>query len=418
MLEENKKIYITVIILSLVFSLVGSAVFNSLQKSDLLNNLYNLKLKKIQVQKDNVVENGASYVPQSSEEAAIIDVVKKSTPSVVSIIISKNVPILEQCYKQGGSPFSDDPFFQQFFQDFNFQIPSMCQKGSKKQDVGGGTGFIVSENGLILTNKHVVVDEKADYIVLTNDGEKYPAKVLVRDPLQDVALIKIEKSGLAPLTLGDSDKVVLGQKVIAIGNALGEFRNTVSLGIVSGLSRTIQASGGEGFSEIIDKVIQTDAAINPGNSGGPLLNLQGNVIGIDTAMAQGAQSIGFALPINRAKKDIKDYNLLGKVVYPFLGVNYVMIDKQVQKDNNLSVSEGAWVHGSSSKKAVVSDSPADKAGIKEGDIILEIENVKVSSSHTLSELVQSRSVGDVLTLKILRNSQVLEVKVALEERKI
>lgn len=415
---ENKKIYITVIILSLVFSLAGSIVFDTLQRSDFLNNLYNLGLKKIQVQKDNVTENSANYVPQSSEEAAIIDVVKKSTPSVVSIIISKNVPILEQCYKQGVSPFSDDPFFQQLFPDFNFQIPSMCQKGSKKQDVGGGTGFIVSANGLILTNKHVVVDEKADYTVLTNDGEKYPAKVLVRDPLQDVALIKIEKSELVPLTLGDSDKVVLGQKVIAIGNALGEFRNTVSMGIVSGLSRTIQASGGDGFSETIDKVIQTDAAINPGNSGGPLLNLQGNVIGINTAVAQGAQSIGFTLPINRAKKDIKDYNLLGKVVYPFLGVNYVAIDKQVQKDNNLSVSEGAWVHGSSSQKAVVAGSPADKAGIKEGDIILEIENVKISSSHALSELIQQRSVGDMLTLKILRNGQTLEIKVTLEERKI
>ena len=135
-------------------------------------------------------------------------------------------------------------------------------------------------------------------------------------------------------------------------------------------------------------------------------------------MAQGAQSVGFALPINRAKKDIKDYNLLGKVVYPFLGVNYAMIDKQVQKDNKLSVSEGAWVHGSSSKKAVVVGSPADKAGIKEGDIILEVDNVKVSSQHPLSELIQARSVSDVLTLKILRAGQNLEVKVTLEERKI
>ncbi len=415
---ENKKIYITVIILSLVFSLVGSIVFDTLYRSDFLTNLYNLGLKKIQVQKGDVIENSASYIPQSSEEAAIIDVVKKSTPSVVSIIISKNVPILEQCYKEGGvSPFSNDPFFQQFFQDFNFQIPSVCQKGFEKKDVGGGTGFIVSENGLILTNKHVVLDKGADYTVLTNDGEKYPAKILVRDSLQDIALIKIEKDGLSPLILGDSDQIVLGQKVIAIGNALGEFRNTVSLGIVSGLSRTIQASGGDGFSETIDRVIQTDAAINPGNSGGPLLNLQGDVIGIDTAMAQGAQSIGFALPINRAKKVIKDYNLLGKVVYPFLGVNYVAIDKQVQKDNNLSVSEGAWVHGSSPQKAVVIGSPADKAGIKEGDIILEIENVKISSSRALSELIQSRSVGDVLILKILRNGQALEIKVTLEERK-
>jgi serine protease Do len=416
---ENKKIYITVIILSLIFSLVGSVVFDALYHSNFLSDLYNLGFKKIQTQKGSVVENNTSYVPQSSEEAAIISVVQKSTPSVVSIIISKNVPILEQCYKEGGiSPFSDDPFFQQFFPDFNFQIPSVCQKGFKKQDIGGGTGFIVSANGLILTNKHVVLDENADYTVLTNDGEKYPAKVLVRDPLQDVALIKIEKNGLVPLILGDSDKVVLGQKVIAIGNALGEFRNTVSSGIVSGLSRTIQASGGEGFSETIDKLIQTDAAINPGNSGGPLLNLQGDVIGINTAMAQGAQSIGFALPINRAKKDIKDYNSMGKVVYPFLGVNYVMLDKQVQKDNNLSVSEGAWVHGSSSKKAVVADSPADKAGIKDGDIILEVDGIQVSSQHTLSELIQSRSVGDTLTLKILRDGKNLEIKVTLEERKI
>ena len=171
--------------------------------------------------------------------------------------------------------------------------------------MGGGRGFIVSGDGVILTNKHVVSDTEAQYTVLTNDGKKYSAKVLARDSNIDIAIIKVEAFGLPTIKLGNSDSIQVGQTAIAIGNALGEFRNTVNVGVISGLSRNITASGG-GLTEAIYNVIQTDASINPGNSGGPLINMRGEVIGINTAIAQNAQSIGFAIPVNQIKKIVSD----------------------------------------------------------------------------------------------------------------
>jgi len=239
----------------------------------------------------------ANNQPDSLEETlkvkTIPEVVKEVSPAVVSVIISKYVPILVQEYY---NPFGENSPFQ-------IRIPRIVEKGKELKEIGGGSGFVVSSDGLIVTNKHVVLDEQAQYTVLTNDGKKYPATVLARDPVQDVAIIKIDANNLSVVKLGDSDSVKIGQTVIAIGNALGEFRNTVSAGIISGLMRTLTAGGG-GFSEELDEVIQTDAAINPGNSGGPLLNLYGEVIGVNTAMAQGAENIAFAIPVNKIKKDI------------------------------------------------------------------------------------------------------------------
>ena len=231
-------------------------------------------------------------------EQAIVSAVKSASPSVVSIVISKNVPIYEQQYI--------NPFFYQY-----------VQKGTELQQVGAGSGFIVSSDGLVLTNKHVVQDSSAEYTVFTNDGSKYTAKVLALDPVQDLAVIKIEGFGLSfkPLALGNSDEMQIGQTVIAIGNALGQFSNTVSVGVVSGLQRTISASDrSRGFSETLQGIIQTDAAINSGNSGGPLLNLKGEVIGINTAIAEGAQNIGFAIPANMAKKAIQQVASSGKLL--------------------------------------------------------------------------------------------------------
>ena len=239
------------------------------------------------------------YKPLDYEDK-VISAVKSASPAVVAITISKNVPIIEQCPY---NPFSDlPPEFQQFFGQ-NFQFYQPCQKGTKLQEVGGSSGFVISSDGLILTNKHVVSDTVAEYTVFTNDGKKYPAKVLARDPNIDIAMMKIDAINLPKVKLGNSDSIQVGQAAIAIGNALGEFRNTVSVGIVSGLSRNITASGG-GISESIIGVIQTDASINQGNSGGPLLNLRGEVIGVNTAMVQGAQNIGFSIPINQAKEII------------------------------------------------------------------------------------------------------------------
>jgi len=349
-----------------------------------------------------------------AHDRMVIAAVKKASPAVVSIVITKDVPVLEQYYS---NPFGDLPLqFQDLF-DFGFQIPQYREKGTEKKEVGGGSGFIISADGLILTNKHVVSDTEASYTVLINDGQKYDAKVLARDPYNDLALIKIEASGLTTLTLADSDKIEIGQTVIAIGNSLGEFRNTVSLGVVSGLSRNITASDGGATSERIDNVIQTDAAINLGNSGGPLLNLNGEVIGINTATVIGAQNVSFTIPINRAKNSIESYQKNGKIVSPYLGVRYVLINEKIKIDNKLSVDYGAWVKkDNSGNSAVLKDSPAEKAGIKEGDIILEIAGQKIAQENTLSYFIGNYQVGEKTSLKVLRDGQEITLEVVFEER--
>jgi S1-C subfamily serine protease len=267
-----------------------------------------------------------------------------------------------------------------------------------------------------LTNKHVVLDESADYTVLTNDGKKYPAKVLAKDPVQDLAIIKIEGSNFPVVKLGDSSKLQIGQTVIAIGNALGEFRNTVSVGVISGLGRTITASGGD-LVETIEDVIQTDAAINQGNSGGPLLNLKGEVIGIDTATVSGAQNIGFAIPIDKGKRDIEQVKAKNKITYPFLGVSYVLINEKIKEDNNLPIAEGAWITaGQQGGSAIYSGSPAEKVGLKEGDIILEFNGEKITSENSLSKIIMKYNPGDKITLKILRDGKEKIFEVTLNER--
>lgn len=348
----------------------------------------------------------------SDYENAKIAAVKRVSPAVVSIIVTKDLPVLEQYYINPFEGFGDD-FFGQFF-----GIPQYRQKGTEKKEVGGGTGFVISGDGLILTNRHVVQDEKAEYTVLTNDEKKYPAKVLARDPVLDLAVLKIEKNDLPPTILGDSDKLELGQTVIAIGNALGEFRNTVSVGVVSGLSRQITARGA-GQTEILRDVIQTDAAINHGNSGGPLLNLRGEVIGVNVAMVSGAQSIGFAIPINQAKSVIESVKKEGRIVIPYIGVRYIIINEEIKKKNNLPVDYGALVIRGDTREelAVIPGSPANKAGIVENDIILEIDGQKITRDNDLASIIRTKKVGQEVTLKILSKGTEKNVKVKLEERR-
>lgn len=368
------------------------------------------------------------YVGQTSQEQMVIEVVKKSSPSVVSIIISKDVPIYEQYIeRQPLSPFGDF-----FGQQFEIEIPRMRQKGTQKQTIGGGTGFIVSEDGMVLTNKHVVTDQAAEYTVITNEGKKYPAKVLAKDPFQDLAIIKIQPTqagkldavgALLPqkfpvLHFGDSDSVQIGQTVIVIGNALAEFSNSVSVGVISGLGRRITASGG-GMSETLEDILQTDAGINKGNSGGPLLNLKGEVIGINVAMAEDAQSIGFAIPINKAKRDIRQVKAQGKIVYPFLGVRYVLITPEIEQANQLSVDYGVLIVGDQETKepAVIAGSAAEKAGIKENDIILEIDGVKITTKNPLSKIIQEQHMpGDKVVFKVLRDKNEMAIEVILGEK--
>jgi serine protease Do len=370
-------------------------------------------------------DNDEKVVPQISREDMIISAIDEASPSVVSIIITKDMPIFEEYYVD---PFGDfDVFFDQPFLDV--KVPQYRQKGTEEKEIGGGTGFIISEDGMILTNKHVVQDEEADYTILTNDGKKYPARVLARDPIEDLAILKIGKEKIITqngdfneqvfpmIKIGDSANLQIGQTTIAIGNALGEFRNTISVGVVSGLGRTITASGG-GIIETLEDVIQTDAAINKGNSGGPLLNIKGEVIGINVAMAEQAQSIGFSIPINKAKRDIEQIKTIGKIIYPFLGVRYVLITPEIQKEKELSVGYGALViKGEKGEVAIVADSSAEKAGLQEGDIILEINSEKITPQNSLSRIIRKYNPEDQISLKILREEKQEIINIVLGEYK-
>lgn len=322
------------------------------------------------------------------ENSAVIDVAKKVSPSVVSIT-SKTV--------------------------------TRGVFGGVQQAEGAGTGMIVTSDGLILTNRHVVEDAGANYTVITNDGKSYAAKVVSRDTVNDVAFVRIAASNLPIVELADSGSVKVGQRVVAIGNALGQFQNSVTDGIISGLSRGVVAGDGSGLgastsSEQLQDLLQTDAAINPGNSGGPLVNLDGQVVGINTAIAgQGSQNIGFAIPINEVKPLVASVKNTGKIVRPYLGVRYQAIDKQLATQNNLPVSQGAWVQAADAQNpGVVAGSPADKGGIKDGDILTKISSDTIDSTHSLQALIGKHKVGDKLQLTVQRGDKTLNIDVTLE----
>jgi serine protease Do len=335
----------------------------------------------------------------------IIDTVKDVSPSVVSIVISKYMPKAR----------SVNPM--QFFNPFVFED---VEDGAKeKVKVGGGSGFIVHDSGLILTNKHVVFEEDAEYTVLTHDRKEYQAKVLSRDPVNDIAIIKIDAKGLPCLNLGDSTQLELGQTVIAIGNALGMFSNSVSKGIVSGLARSISASLGQGgHMENLRGVIQTDVAINQGNSGGPLIDLDGKAIAINTAVIFGAQNIGFSIPINLAKQDLSDILKHGRIIKPYIGLMYTMLSKEAKEKYGLPVDHGALVMRDHlpHSVAVVEGSPAAKAGVKENDIIVAINGKELKDDMDLSDVLQSYQVGDEVELSVLRDKKQQPMKLKLEER--
>jgi len=409
----DKKILILILAASIII-LGGVAAFspNSPLKINFPPITLNLSQK---TSTSTATPDAPLYKPVVDYEQAVVSAVEKASPSVVSIIVSKDLPVIEQCPY---SPFSDlPPEFQQYFGE-QFQFSQPCQKGTKFQEIGGGSGFVISKDGLIATNKHVVSDTAASYTVLTNDGKKYDAEVLARHPSLDIAVLKIKLSvgGLPVMTLGDSDSIKLGQTAIAIGNALGEFRNTVAVGVISGLSRTVTAGGTGIGEETIEGVIQTDAAINPGNSGGPLLNLKGEVIGINTAMVSNAQNIGFALPINQVKKAIESVKKTGKIISPYLGVRYLVINSDLAKKEKLSVENGALIRGSADGPAITPDSPAQKAGLQAEDIILELNGQKIDQDHSLGYLIQKYNVGDQVSLKILRDGKEMTLKAILEER--
>ena len=342
-------------------------------------------------QKPSIQKEKQSVV---TEESAIISAIDKTLPSVVTIGISKTT--------QSSSYFEIDPFDP--FTPFR-QQPGKSQK--VEQNIG--SGFIIDANGLIVTNKHVVSDTDATYKVLTNDNKTYDVRKISRDPLNDLAILKIDATNLKAISLGDSAHLKLGQIVIAIGTPLGEFQNTVTSGIVSGLKRGITAgSPFEGYVERLDNVIQTDAAINPGNSGGPLINLSGEAIGVNTAVSGQAQNLGFAIPIDVVKNLIKNFNQSGgRIERPFLGIRYQMITKQNAILNE--VPEGAYI------LEVINDSPAQKAELQKDDIIIEFDGVKIKGDDdkNLQNLIIKKKIGDRINMKIWRDIKTQEKVVIL-----
>ena len=425
-LKQYKSSLIASVAASLITTLVvvgAAGAVVAYKRAQVLNFLANgsrgVGTQEDQKEKDdakkvvNDLLNKISDGKKPAAELSMVDIVKKSKPAVVSIVISKDVPVYEQYYEKQSNPFKDI-----FGQDvpFDFNVPQLRQKGTEKKDIGGGTGFFISSDGLIVTNRHVVADTAASYTVITNDGKKYPAEVIARDSVLDVAVVKIKGANYAYLEFGNSDKLEVGQTVLAIGNALGEFKNSVSVGIVSGLARSVVAGGNNGSLERLDQVIQTDAAINPGNSGGPLLDTYGRVVGMNAAVAGGGQSIGFALPANSIKNVVESVKKTGKIVRPFLGIRYVPITKELKDANKLSVDYGVLVvRGDKPEElAVVPASPADKAGVVENDIILEVDGKKLDENTQLALVVRNKKVGDKVKLKMLHKGETKEIEVKLE----
>ena len=336
-------------------------------------------------------------VKVATEESVTVDAVKRIGPSVVTVI-EQAKPV------DASQPTQIGPFSV-----FGISPQDPTQQ-SQPQSIG--SGFIISSDGLVVTNKHVVGDTTGKYQIITANDKKYDVTKIYRDPLNDIAILKIEPSQnngntLVPVPLGDSSNLQVGQFAIAIGTALGEFRNTVTTGVISGLGRGIQAGDQfQGFVEKLDNVIQTSAPINPGNSGGPLVNSSAQVIGVNTAVAQSGQNIGFALPINVIKDSVTNFNQTGQFNRPFLGISQQFITQQLALLNN--VPSGAYI------QSISVGSPAEKAGIKPGDIIVSFDEKRLDEKdNSLISLIAHKKVGDTVVLSYWRDNQTTNTTVTL-----
>lgn len=363
-----RKAFVVSCILLLVGVLIGTSGMYSFQEWQRAHN---------STTKTNVADGNTIVSPG---EVDIAKVAAKVSPSVVSVLTSAQAATFG---------------------------------GLQQTQEGAGTGIIISKDGYVMTNNHVI--DSADTVsVVAADGTTYDnVKVVGRDPLNDVAFIKISGvNNLTPAEIGDSSSIRIGQNVVAIGNALGQYQNTVTSGIISGTGRPVSAQAGDNVESLTD-LLQTDAAINSGNSGGPLVNMAGQVIGINTAVATNANGIGFAIPINSTKGVLKGVLDNGKVSRAYLGVNYVAITPEVAKRYNLSVMRGAYVLAPQSGPAIVSGSPADKAGVKDKDIITKVNDIEVGDRAGVSSIVGQYAPGDTIHLTILRGGQTLKIDVTL-----
>ncbi len=380
MISKVKGILIlAVVFIILASSAVGGALVDRILDISLLDSV----LKRAETTLDRVGIDQKLV----REESVVIDAAESVSPSVVTVSIeTPRRRILDF------SPFGG---FEQRIE------------GGTPQDIG--SGFIVSDDGLVVTNKHVV-SANGSYKVITSDDKEYEVVSVSRDPSNDIAVIKINASGLKPVELGDSSNLKVGQFVIAIGTALGEFRHTVTTGVISGLGRGITAgSYYEGYVEKLDDVIQTDAAINPGNSGGPLLNSAGEVIGINVAVASGAQNIGFAIPVNVVKSALEEFNKTGSFsAKAYLGVEYQMISRQSAIMND--IPQGAYVVN------IINDSPAEEAGLKVDDIIVKIDGEKLADlENGLSDIIKNKNPGDKVEMEVYRGDEKLTLTATLSE---
>jgi len=335
-------------------------------------------------------EQTDSYLALESFSNSIADIAEKVGPAVVNIDTVRMV-------KQGSPFFSQDPVFRQFFgeqfKDYSRTIP---QKGT-------GSGFIISQEGYILTNEHVV--HKADKIKVTlSDGREFTGKLIGSDLDSDIAIVKIDSDDLPIVTLGDSDKLRVGEIVVAIGNPYG-LQQTVTMGVVSAEGRSIPVE-----EHTYRNFIQTDAAINPGNSGGPLLNTKGEVVGINTAIIAYAQGIGFAIPINIPKKNIDELIELGKVRRSWLGVYIQEVTPEIAEQFDLPEDAKGVLVGD-----VIKDSPAEKSGIKRGDIITKVNNEEVDSPGELQDKIGSIEIGEKANIEVVRDGKEISFVVRIDE---
>ncbi len=385
MQEKNSKIILGLISLLAFFSIIyfSSSIFGgrsvpSFQMPDDISKYLTRSYWAAVIAGDNKNYSSNSLRTREvvQEESSVIDVVDSVSPSVVSIIVKSA----------------------------SFDIFS----GPTVSEEGIGTGFIVSDNGLIVTNSHVVDDPSGQYSVVLKDGTTYEVENINLDETSDLAILEISARNLPVAEFGDSSNLKVGQQAIAIGNALGRFQNTVTTGVISGIARGLSASGGFGTAtKVYDDVIQTDAALNPGNSGGPLLNSAGQVIGINVATTMGADNISFAIPVNKLKPILESFIKEGRIIKPYMGISYRIITKEIATLRDLP--EGAFV------SAVLPDSPASKAGIKRGDIILTFNGEDVVGDYALANKVSSMKVGDRVELSLDRDGDVLDIDIILEE---